>query len=100
MSDRFRIGRALHRLLSGLVQVLDGFLRIATARVVMRQLVVVLFYPLVKELLDCLRGLFMPSFAAFDEYRVVRNLLCQSMLETVLYFRERRLLVEKFFVLE
>ena len=42
MSDRFRIGRALHRLLSSQVQILDGLLGVATATVVMRQLAVVL----------------------------------------------------------
>ena len=41
MSDRFRIGRALHRLLSSQVEILHGLLGIATATVVMRQLAVV-----------------------------------------------------------
>ena len=40
MSDRFHIGRAWDCLLSRQVQVLYGFLRLATARVVMRQLIV------------------------------------------------------------
>ena len=42
MRDRFLIGRALDRLLPSQVEVLDGFLRIATATVVMRQVTVML----------------------------------------------------------
>ena len=55
MRDRFHIGRALDRLLPSQVQVLDGFLRIATARVVMRQLAVVLVQGGAVERFHCLR---------------------------------------------
>jgi hypothetical protein len=37
----------------------------------------------------------MQHFAAFDEEGVVRYFLCESMLEDVLHFWKRRLLVDK-----
>jgi hypothetical protein len=39
-------------------------------------------------------------FAPFEEERIIGHFLGQSMLEGILYLRERRLLVEKFLVLE
>ena len=42
MLDRFRIGRALHRLLPGKLQVLYRLRGVATATIVMGQLIVVI----------------------------------------------------------
>jgi hypothetical protein len=59
MSDRFFIGRALHRLLPRQVQILDRFLRLATATVVMRQLTVMLVQGGTVEGFHGLRGALM-----------------------------------------
>jgi hypothetical protein len=63
VTHRFRIGRPLHRLLSGQLQVLHCLLRIATATVVMRQLAVVLVQGGAVEGFHGLRGALMDGFA-------------------------------------
>ena len=64
MMDRFYVGRALDRLLPSQVKVLHCFLRIATARVVMRQLAVVLVQGDAVEYCNCLRRALMDGFAS------------------------------------
>ena len=99
MTDRFRIGRALHRLLPSQVQVLDGFLRIATARVVMRQLAVMVVQVGAVERFHCLRRALMDGFASLLQDRPVGHFLRQGMFEDILDLRKGRLLVEKLFPL-
>ncbi len=99
MSDRFHIGRALHRLLPGQVQILDGFLRIATTRVVMRQLAVVLVQGGAVECFDCLRRALMQGFTSLVQHRAVGDLLRQGVLKDVVWLRQGRLFIEKLFAL-
>jgi hypothetical protein len=98
--DRFLVSRALDRLLPRQVQVLDGFLRIATARVVMRQLAVVLVQGGTVEGFHGLRRALMDGFASLLQDRPVGHFLRQGMFEAILDLRKGRLLVEKFFALE
>jgi hypothetical protein len=93
--DRLGIGRALHRLVPGALQVIDRLGGVATATVMMRQLIVVLRQALGKEPLDGLRGTFMHDPAPLQQYGVVGHFLRQGVLEGVRRLRERRLLVEE-----
>src|SRR5262245_41747402 len=99
MLDRFHIGRALGRLLSGFVQVLDGFLRIATAAVVMRQLAVMVVQVCTVEGFNGLCRALMDGFTPLVQDRPISHFLGQGMFETILDFWKSRLLVEKLFAL-
>src|SRR6266571_3695159 len=79
MRDRFHIGRALHRLLPRQVQVLYGFLCIATARVVMRQLAVMVVQGGAVEGFNGLRRALMDGFAPLVQHRAVGYLLGQGV---------------------
>ena len=93
--DRLGIGRALHRLAPGAVQVLHRLRYVAAAAEMMRQLVAVFFEPGAEQRLDRLGGAFMQCTAPLAQQRAVGHLLGQPMLEAVLHFRKRRLLVDE-----
>ena len=100
MADRLGIGRALHRLLPGAVQVVDRLGGVAAATVMMRQRVVVLRQALGKEPFDGLRGAFMQHPAPLQQHGVVGHFLRQGVLEGVRRLREGRLLVDELFGLQ
>src|SRR5262245_32083384 len=100
MRDRFFIGRALHGLLSSQVQIFYGFLRIATATVVMREVAVVLLQAIAIELFDRISDLLVLRFALLLQYRVIGDILRQGVLEDILDLGKRGLFVEKLLVLE
>ncbi len=100
MTDRFCIGRPLGRLLPRQVQILDGFLRVATARVVMRQLTVMVVQGGPIQCFNRLRGLLMQDFTPLLQHRAISDLLGQGVLKNIFHLGKGGLLVEKFFVLE
>ena len=95
MADRLGIGRALHRLLPGAVQVVHRLGGVAAATVMMRQGVVVLRQTLGKEPLDGLRGTFMQAPPPLQQHSIVGDFLRQGVLEGVFQLREQARLIEE-----
>jgi hypothetical protein len=56
VTDGFGVGRALHRLLSCLLEIMDRFFAIPTVTVMMGKLTIVVLEPLAKYLFDSPSG--------------------------------------------
>src|SRR5215470_14430058 len=89
------MSRPLYRLLPGTLQIFYGLPDVATATVMMRQRTVMLRELRGKERLDRLARPLMQSPTAFEQQRVIGDLLRERMLKGILRLGKGGLLVDE-----
>src|SRR5215510_11970027 len=100
MPDSLFISRPLHCLPSSEPQVFYRFLGIAAASIMMSELTIMIFELVTIYFLNRLSRTLMEEFASFDQQRAIDYVLCERVLEDILYFWKRRLLVDELRLLQ
>ncbi len=86
--------------MTGQPQILDGLLRVPTATIVMCEVTVVVAQTRPIQSFQRLARPLVLRFALLVEYRAIRYVLGQRVLEEILHLGKRRLFIQKLFALQ